>query len=339
MLSVGDAIRTGMRSKFLLTVCLLPLLGCGDSTDADLFAAPPSAALDASSLRTDAAVVDATTDARTDAGAANCPGSGGACKAGDVPQGWSLVAYARSGQPACPADFGAAEDVVADATVGQQACSCSCNKAQDPDCQTGPSVLSGVGQSCNVNAGTYNFSAGKCAALGGTVDDFDKATTIAPSGGVCNIQAVPNDAAIKADAARFCAVSATCQPAACGGYAPAGFKSCIVSDGDVACPAGSPFSAKHTASKQAHVACAGCGQACTFQGKCDQPKLSFFYDSACAQLIATIPADGSCAPTGKANAQLHGVTYTAKANFSGCTATATPTASLDLPNVRTVCCR
>ena len=37
MLSVGDAIRTGMRSKFLLTVCLLPLLGCGDSTDADLF--------------------------------------------------------------------------------------------------------------------------------------------------------------------------------------------------------------------------------------------------------------------------------------------------------------
>ena len=102
---------------------------------------------------------------------------------------------------------------------------------------------------------------------------------------------------------------------------------------------GSPFSTKHLVGAQAHVQCTSCGSACTFQGKCDSPKLSFYSDQSCTQLVVSIPANGACTQTGKANPTIGGTMYTATPNFSGCTATGAPTPSVDVQGARTVCCR
>jgi hypothetical protein len=95
---------------------------------------------------------------------------------------------------------------------------------------------------------------------------------------------------------------------------------------------------KHTVAKQAHAQCTSCGPACTFQGACGAGKVGFYTDAACTQLIVSIPV-GTCTQTNKSTAPLGGMTYTATGTFTGCTATGTSTASLDLPGARTVCCR
>ncbi len=313
------------------------IAACGGADSTTLFDSPsPTTTTDASPPNNDASSVDAALDSALPPGV--CDTDANNCKGPDVPQGWTAVAYSASGKT-CPKEFAPGEDVVSDAMIGAQACSCSCSKTQDPDCQTGTSTISGVGMACGGFGAKVNFAGGKCTPINGTVDDYDKATTIPPMGGTCNIQPVPNDSAITSQTARLCPASPQCQSAACGGYAPKGFTSCIVSDGDVACPASSAFSNKHLVGAAAHVACNGCGSACTFVGKCDTPKLNWYTTNNCSTLIVAIPADGTCTQTNKGNTQIGALSYTATPNFTGCTATATPTPSLDLQKPRTVCCR
>ena len=312
---------------------------CGGASDTDLFSAPPASTSNDASPNVDASVNKDGSSPDSSLPPGVCATDADNCKGPDVPQGWTAVAYTKDQKSPCPAEFGPGEDVVTDAMAGAQACSCSCNKTQDPDCETGTTTVSGVGMACNGFGVKLNFSGGKCTPINGTVDDYDKATTIPASGGTCNIQAVPNDSAITSQPARLCPAGPKCQSASCGGYAPPGFTSCIVSDGDVACPMGSAFSNKHLVGTGAHAACSGCGSACTFQGKCDNPKLNWYSNNNCANLIVAIPADGTCTQTNKGNAQIGALSYTATPNFTGCTATATPTASVDLQKPRTVCCR
>ena len=319
--------------RFLaVPVLALALTACGGAADSDLF----DEATDAGGPKVDAST-DAPPDARPDPTA--CTTDADNCKTPDVPPGWSAAAYVKGVQTPCPQDYGPADDGVTDPVLGPNACSCSCTKTQDPDCQTGTSAWSGVGATCGGFSVGFNYTGGACRPTGGTVDDYDKASAIAQSGGVCAVQAVPNDAAITSTTARLCIAGPKCQSAACGGYAPKGFASCILTDGDTACPASSAFSVKHVVAQQAHAACSSCGTACAFQGACGAGKLTFYSDAACNTLIVSIPANGTCVPTGKANAVIGGLKYTASGTFTGCTATGTTTASLDLQNPRTVCCR
>lgn len=285
-------------------------------------------------------MVDGGGDAAADTGTPPpvCSADGGACNAPDVPNGFKPVLLAKGAQP-CPQGFGPAADVAADPVVGANACSCSCTKTQDPDCQTGTTTITGVGAMCGGFSVNLMYSGGTCRKTSGTVDDYDKATTIPGTGGTCAVQAVANDKAVTSDAVRLCAASDACAPATCGGYAPKGFTACIVADGDVPCPNGSPFATKHLVGTQASLQCSSCGAGCTFQGKCDGAKLSFFSDQNCQQLIVSIPANGTCTQTGKANAVLGGTMYTASPNFSGCTATGTSTGTASMQAPRTVCCR
>ncbi|HSQ63321.1 MAG TPA: hypothetical protein VLM85_08895 [Polyangiaceae bacterium] len=268
-----------------------------------------------------------------------CATDAGSCGDPNVPSGWTPVAFTSDTKKPCPSDFGTADDVMEDPTLGAGACSCSCTKTQDPDCQTGSSIWSGIGSTCSSGAASLSYSGGKCHPTNGTVDDYDKATTIPPSGGTCSVQSVANSGAVTSTPARLCPADAKCAAAACGGYAPSGFTACIVADGDVACPPSSTFSTKHLVTKQAALKCSDCGSACTFQGSCTNPKLSFYSDSSCLQLVTSIPADGTCDATGHANALVGGLTYTATASFTGCTATGSSTGSLNLDTPRTVCCR
>ncbi len=303
------------------------LTACGGADPTDLLA-------DASSTSDAQPQVDAPIDSPPPSA---CSTDAGACTA---PAGWVPVAYTTDAQSPCPKDFGTADDVLADPVVGTSACKCSCIKTQDPDCQTGMSSWSGVGSTCSgFNPFPIAFSGGKCHVIGGTVDDYDKATTIAPSGGTCNVTSVADNGALSGTNARICPADSKCADATCGGYAPAGFSACIVSDGDVACPASSAFSVKHTVSKNATVQCSDCGAACTFQGTCTNPQLSFYSNQTCTTLIVSIPADSTCDATGHANAVIGGMIYTATPSFTGCTATGTSTATVEMSSPRTVCCR
>ncbi|HEX7604397.1 MAG TPA: hypothetical protein VF316_22415 [Polyangiaceae bacterium] len=310
----------------------LALAACGGPADSDLFGDAPEGGADVVVPK-----VDGAADAAPEPTA--CSADANNCKTPDVPQGWSAIAYTKGTQTPCPQDYGPPDDGIADPVLGPKACSCSCTKTQDPDCQTGTSTISGIGAQCNGFGATLNFVGGTCRKTGGTVDDYDKATAIAATGGTCAVQAVPNDGAITSDAVRLCPAGPKCLSAACGGYAPKGFTACIVSDGDVACPANSAFSVKHIVGNQVHAACTNCGTACTFQGGCSAGKLGWYSDQNCQQLIVSIPANGTCAQTGKGGTPIGALQYTATGNFSGCTATGTSTASLDLPSPRTVCCR
>ncbi len=291
---------------------------------------------DSNTLFDDASTPDGQADAPIDSPPSSaCSTDTGAC---NVPAGWVPVAYASDTKSACPTDFGVADDVLADPVVGASACACSCTKTQDPDCETGTSNWSGVGSACSgFNPFPLAFSGGKCRVTSGTVDDYDKGTAIAPSGGACTVTSVADDGAISGTRSRICAADATCSAAVCGGYAPAGFNACIVSDGDVACPA-SAFSVKHTVSAKPTVQCSDCGAACTFQGSCTNPQLSFYSNQTCGALIVSIPADGTCDATGHASAVIGGTMYTATASFTGCTASGTSTGTLQLNGPRTVCC-
>jgi hypothetical protein len=306
---------------------LLFIAACGGADSSDLF---------------DGATAD---DAQADAHAdspptSSCTADAGACIAPNVPAGWVPVAYANDTKSPCPSDFGTADDVLADPIAAASACSCSCTKTQDPDCETGTSNWSGVGATCSGFAPyPLAFAGGKCRPTTGTVDDYDKATTIAPAGGTCTVASVPDNDGISGTRARICAAGATCSAATCGGYAPAGFSACIVSDGDVACPASSAFSVKHTVATKPTVSCSDCGAACTFQGSCTNPQMSFYTSNTCTTLIVSIPADGTCDATNKLNAVIGGITYTATPSFTGCTATGTSTPTLQLNAPRTVCCR
>jgi hypothetical protein len=314
-----------------MPIAALALAACGGAADSDLLVSAPDAGAD---------VVDPKFDSSADAPPqpTACSTDADNCKTPDVPQGWSAIAYAKGTQTPCPQDYGPADDGIADPVLGPKACSCSCTKTQDPDCQTGTSAWSGVGAACNGFTYGVTFAGGACRKINGTVDDYDKAAQMPPSGGTCAVQAVPNDGAITSDPVRLCPAGPKCQSAACGGYAPGGFAACIVTDGDAACPASSAFSVKHVVAKQAHAQCSSCGTACTFQGACSAGKVGFYSDPNCQTLIVSIPT-GTCTQTNKGNAPLAGMTYTATGTFTGCTATGTSTASLDLPSQRTVCCR
>ncbi len=300
--------------------------------------ADPSPLLDQdAATTTDGSQPDVAVDALPPTSACD---AGGACSAPDVPSGWAPVAFTTNASTPCAKDYGTADDVLADPTVSSNACSCSCTKTQDPDCETGTSSWSGVGSSCTgFNPYPISFSGGKCHVIGGTVDDYDKATTIAPSGGACTVASVADNGAIGGKKARICAADATCAAATCGGYAPAGFDACIISDGDVACPASSAFSAKHMVSKNPTVQCSDCGTGCTFQGSCTNPQLSFYSNQTCTALIVSIPADGTCDATGHANAVIGGMIYSATPSFTGCAATGTSTATIQATDARKVCCR
>ncbi len=170
------------------------------------------------------------------------------------------------------------------------------------------------------------------------MDDYDKATTIAPKGGTCTVATVPDNGAVTTTRYAACTPNASCAPAACGGYAPEGFTACIVMPGDVACPASSAFTVKHLGASHVNVQCTDCGTACTFEGSCASPTLSFYSDNQCKTLITSIPADSTCDATGHQNALVGGTTYTATASFTGCTATNTSTGTPAPQNPRTFCC-
>jgi len=279
----------------------------------------------------------ATGGASVDSGP--CPGSDAACL-DDVPTGWKLVAFASSTTPSCPVGFAPPIDVDTDASLGTFHCSCACTVTTPPDClnpQVTFWISNSVGQQCSTSGLSVKVNGPTCVPINGSFANYVTAKASAPtSAGTCSVSAEPSGQ-IEVTRGRLCAATSDCNTNPCGAL-PAEFSRCIVHDGAVACPAGSPFQAAHTVATSHAGQCSACGSGCSIPNPCRNQSVSVFSDSSCKKLVRSFAVDGPCEASGHSGDTAGGVTYTATA-ATDCVASGTSSASLDADGARTVCCR
>ena len=338
-----------MRVLCFVLSCLL--VGCG-LDDSGLFSPATTSGTGGTHVPVDAAggsggtgagePVDASDDQDAPPGpdAGPCDTDADGCVDPVVPAGWQPTAYVENPSADCPADFGPNDDAVTSPTAGSFACSCSCSVSQQPSCVSGTiPTADGSTSACNVAGDLLDAANGACTPVGfaATLDVYSLATPLAPTGGSCGVQAA-SQGNPTATPARLCAPAAGCRSAACAGYAPAGYLSCITTAGDVACPGGSPFQNKHLVGTSPTAGCSDCGSSCTLQVTCTQATLDLYGDVGCNALVCALPATGQCLPTNAAGSGVRSYRYSAVPS-GGCSADGTSTPTLGLQQPRTVCCR
>ncbi len=277
-------------------------------------------------------------------GTSGSSGGSSTC-ASALPAGWSLALFNTATDP-CPTGF--AEHIVSGTPViGAGACSCTCSVSQQADCSSG--MLTGLTNPGHHNdacvntwptAGPFAFSGGQCvpiqAADQGTLGNF-QATPLPPQGGACSSSAVQaNTGQLTEPTQRFCDVPAASADAVCGGSPPAGFSACIVSSGQVSCPAGTPFVHPFTVEDAAALQCSSC-TACTISATCSNASVSVFTDAACSTAVSTLAVDGTCVLNMNEVATVTNIKYTATSNTT--CAAGSSTASFQLTGARTICCQ
>ncbi len=342
-----------MRALFAVVVAgalALGVAGCGLSKDGldradatipdDAAAGEPPPPDDGGGVRADdapsaeAAAMDATENGPSpdDAGPA------GPCVAA-VPAGWTIVAY-EGARASCPAGFGGAHDEYSGGTTTPAACPCTCQITTAPDCTTGTESTSfGVaGATCPAAGASFPVKGATCTPLpqpGSLAQNF-AAEPVAFSGGACSGAAAGVSAGVTKQGVRYCDVSSANAESVCEGTAPAGFAACVVSPGDVACPAGSPFGKKTLVADDEVLACSAC-KTCTVTGTCASATVTFYSDPQCTQAVAELPADGGCVPSNASGKMVAAVEYAAEADAS-CAASGS-VASVSPEGPRTLCCR
>jgi hypothetical protein len=135
----------------------------------------------------------------------------------------------------------------------------------------------------------------------------------------------------------MCDVPATQTDAVCSGAPPPGFAACITAPGDVACPSG-PFILRTVVADDDVLVCPACG-ACQVAASCGSAQVIFYSDDGCGQVVATLPANGACTPTGDGDGQdVSSYEYTAQVQAS-CQAAGSGAPAFDPVAPHTVCCR
>lgn len=124
----------------------------------------------------------------------------------------------------------------------------------------------------------------------------------------------------------------------CRGETAVGFASCILHDGDVACPEG-PFAKRSLAGDRASVACSGC-TTCDTTLACTSPTIRYYNDSACKTETASRVVDGMCNPvaSGATGNPFTHLRYDAKVE-STCTTSPPASSVVTFDRPRTLCCR
>jgi hypothetical protein len=276
----------------------------------------------------------------------------------DVPQGWTLVAFAPTQSSSCPSGFGQAADVV-EGPDAANACGCgTCGVTTQPSCGAGPidvfyDTIAGV------SSGTCNLP-GTVTPLGDNppgachtdlyqgdyrLDDIEYVPP-GPSGGVCSTPGVKASGSVTyATRGRTCAPASlptpgcngnVCTPTVGGPYA-----ACITAPGAVACPSG-PLTSRHVVGTDATFDCSACG--CTVTGGCTGT-VTLYSDSSCRKAPVPVPADGNCyrflslSSTPPAPSY-NSYTYVGNAptNVSCSTSGASSAQNVALSNEATICC-
>ena len=275
---------------------------------------------------------DAGPDA-SDAGDAGCPLT--ACTVANVPSGWEPIAY-KENTGACPSTFNGTA-YVTNPTSGGNTCTCGCNLTSNPVCDVGTSqTFFSTAQGCGSSGQALTFSGSGCLNFpGGNLANFYKSTAIAPSGGACT--AAPVTGAAVETTAESCAPT-VCKEDICAGNVPATYAACIETAGDQACPGSSPFTVKHVVGTNTNVACSN-ACTCAATGTCSAPKIAFYSDNACGNSVVTLVSDSTCVATGAGGSFVSSAKYSATLANPACTKGGSTTATLDLQNKRTICCR
>lgn len=271
-------------------------------------------------------------------GSGSASSSSGAGEAGPAlacVSGWTLV-LGEMGSAACPAGYPAAYQGVANAQAGSGACTCSCTITTQPNCTTGNVTWSWGTQppSCP-NPSPYN-SNGMCQPIFGNpmLGSAQDVQPIPFSGGVCSGQAVGDTSKVQQTPAHTCTVPDANAAAVCAGSVPGGFAACIIAPGDVQCPSGSPFSTRTVIADSETLVCSDCAS-CMVTGSCKNPVLNVYSDAQCMNVVAAIPADGTC--TSEQSKAVGSYWYQATV-MAQCAASGT-SASLQAHNPQTLCCR
>jgi len=283
-------------------------------------------------------------DAATgDACTSGCGPTGCACVS-PAPPGWTYVAFDPTARAACPADYGGtAVDVVVDPGLGPSTCACSCPLTSPPTCLVGPIThMFGNDSSCGMTGPTYDADDGGCVAQTlGYAFGYHEGTGPAATGGSCGTPVVTATPPSGGSSGKTCDLSASVQGGCgagqvCAPATPSPFQVCISRAGALACPSG--FSTSHTVGTS--VTPGGCGScSCTPAADC-AGTFTVFYDSMCQDVLASIPADGTCHATPGITDAGASYQYSATESNAGCSVTQAPqpTGSATLAGLTTVCC-
>ncbi|CAN5644027.1 hypothetical protein BH09MYX1_BH09MYX1_24340 [soil metagenome] len=306
------------------------------SNDGTLADAPLDSTIDADDA-SDGSFVDASDGGPNDAAPDANDGGGcplNACTVANVPSGWEPTAY-KENTNGCPATFNGTA-YVTNPTSANGTCTCGCAVAQNPVCDVGQ-ITTGYssGNTCSQTGQPISFTGAGCnGGVNGNLENYYRSSTIALSGGKCT--STPMKGAAGSTSAESCAPT-ICKEAICAGTVPAGYGSCIETAGDQTCPGSSPFTTKHVVGTTVDVQCTN-ACTCGVTGQCTSPKVAFYSDNACANLLAALDSNNTCVATGT-NATASSAKYSATLTNAACTKGGTTTPQLDLTGKRTICCR
>ena len=281
-----------------------------------------------------------------------------------VPVGWNIVSYDQKSRPVCPMGYGTPANLFENATAQPSTCACTCSSAPSvqPSCNANVTfnVQFSDGNNCGVTCANMITSASTCTngswnfpACGSGGRNWLKVSGAAPApaGGACaNPMATVTLPAKTSDQGRSCALSAapgSCGMGACIPTPMTPDTICIEKSGVNVCPNGFPNT--HYAG-DGIADTRGCGPdpcTCTManKGSCSTPNLSTYTVNNCSAQdlsISAAPADGVCRNVGLGGGSItyNSAKYDSTSSGAVCSyiGTFTPTGSVTVTNVRTICC-
>lgn len=283
---------------------------------------------------------DVTVDAEADADA-NVPVS--ACK--DLPAAWALVAFVSGSDP-CPTGYDAGKtELRSGPTTREDTCTCACALATPPVCNrasAGATYDNDNSGGCGLSS-SYGWNP---AANGGCSTDMWpgpyttshdwKFSAPARTGGTCTKSATKHVERLDfAGVGRACVPTAGCEAAPA---IPSPAQRCVISDGDVACPAG-PFTKRTVYGKTFDVTCGAGTCDCGITGTCSAGTMTFYTANNCTGTNFTMTANGTCQPSTQSSFNVASYKYTATVQNAGCSPTGASTATaVTTTSSATVCC-
>jgi hypothetical protein len=282
--------------------------------------------------------------------ACDTPTGGLACIAA-APAGWAIATRFPGAANLCPPGYGSAVQVAAPPTSASATCDCSCGAAVSNPCTQGQLTIKS-GLSCTAETIVSNVTGG-CDALGATLIGPHKsisapalkAVSVACGATVNKPASVPSSVDTlcgpPVSPAGGCAGDQICFPRVAAGQL------CIHASGDMACPAGSPFTARQVVGAPGAVTdqrtCGAC--ACTsIASACSGATFTAYTDAGCTANPVSALIDGSCGAASN-NASFQNEShfiYQAIPNTLVCTpSTASPAlvGSFQLSSPITLCCQ
>jgi hypothetical protein len=262
---------------------------------------------------------------------AGVPSSRPGCECSGLDPKWRPVAVAIGpATAACPSG-GTSEVLRTNPEAGPDACACKATETVAPVCNKG-NVTFKIGSGCTSTGVVTLSSEASCHRVDGSLASSVGFDQLAPSGGSCVAVSAPDASKVTSDVLTMCAPS--CAADLCAKKAPAGFRACVVAEGDVACDLPG-FSEKHLAGTTTSLSCGAC-TGCTATATCTNVSIDLYSSSSCGTKVFNLPAN-ACTPTGaQSGASVGGMIYNATVTPAY---NAPPSAgSASVVGAKTVCC-